>query len=165
MQVRRNSPQKAIKSIGIGALARLSGCSIPTIRYYEEIGLIAAPMRSAGGHRVYGVATQERLRFIRRCRDFGFSVEKVRELLNVADSALRDCDESVAIVRERLQQIETKMAELRLLRGALRTMVETCSSDCASAPATPCRIVDDISCSPCLERGEVMEPRNRARKS
>ena len=62
-------------SISIGLLAQQAGCSVPTIRYYEEIGLLPVVPRTEGGRRVYGSATVRRLSFIRRCRDFGFSIE------------------------------------------------------------------------------------------
>ena len=74
-----------------GALATETRCSVPTIRYYEEIGLLPKPERLPGGHRVYGEADRQRLLFISRCRDFGFSIEHVRELVALVDSPMRDC--------------------------------------------------------------------------
>ena len=72
--------------LAIGALAERTGCSVPTIRYYEEIGLIPAARRRASGHRVYDAKSEELLTFIRRCRDFGFPVEQVRELVALSNS-------------------------------------------------------------------------------
>jgi DNA-binding transcriptional MerR regulator len=75
-------------SISIGLVARQAGCSVPTIRY-EEIGLLPAVPRTEGGRRVYGSATVRRLSFIRRCRDFGFSIVEVRELVGLVDEPNR----------------------------------------------------------------------------
>jgi MerR family copper efflux transcriptional regulator len=66
--------------VRIGALAEQTGCSVPTIRYYEQIGLIPAARRRSGGHRVYDAAAVQQLGFIRRCRDFGFALEQIRAL-------------------------------------------------------------------------------------
>ena len=80
--------------IRIGILARMTGCSVPTIRYYEEIGLIAPASRRSSGHRVYDPAAAQTLSFIRRCRDFGFTIEQTRALLSLADGKDRDCIEA-----------------------------------------------------------------------
>jgi DNA-binding transcriptional MerR regulator len=75
----------------IGKLAKAAGVSTPTIRYYEEIGLLPPADRSESGQRVYGAEDLERLTFIRRCRDFGFGIEQVRLLAGLSISADRDC--------------------------------------------------------------------------
>ena len=77
--------------MNIGDVAEASGLPAKTIRYYEDIGLLPQASRRAGGHRVYGAADLRRLTFIRRCRDFGFPIEQVRELVALAGSPERDC--------------------------------------------------------------------------
>ena len=75
----------------IGDLARATGTKVVTIRYYEKIGLLAAPDRTAGNYRSYDAAALERLRFIRRCRDLGFSLDQIRELLDLSSDVARSC--------------------------------------------------------------------------
>ncbi len=77
------SPSSLPRSIGV--IARQTGCTVPTIRYYEEIGLLPPGPRTEAGRRVYGDEAVRRLTFIRRCRDFGFSIEQVRELVSLVD--------------------------------------------------------------------------------
>ena len=78
----------------IGALADQTGCNVPTIRYYEEIGLLPPARRRPGGHRFYSEADLRRLTFIRRCRDFGFPIEQVRALVELTEASDRDCNEA-----------------------------------------------------------------------
>ena len=75
----------------IGALAAQTGCNVATIRYYEEIGLLPKASRGPGGHRVYRDSDLRRLTFIRRCRDFQFPIEQVRELVDLIENPERDC--------------------------------------------------------------------------
>ena len=75
----------------IGALAERAGTNAPTIRYYEEIGLLRPADRQAGGQRAYGEEYVRRLAFIRRCRDFGFSIEQVRSLVALVQDRERSC--------------------------------------------------------------------------
>jgi DNA-binding transcriptional MerR regulator len=75
----------------IGALAERTGCNPPTIRYYEEIGLLPRPGRRASGHRTYSDEDLRRLTFSRRCRDFGFPVGQVRALVTLTETSDRDC--------------------------------------------------------------------------
>ncbi len=78
----------------IGALAERAGTNAPTIRYYEEIGLLRPADRQAGGQRAYGEEDVRRLAFIRRCRDFGFSIEQVRSLVALVQDRERSCMEA-----------------------------------------------------------------------
>jgi len=130
--------------LGIGALAELTGSSIPTIRYYEEIGLIPTARRRASGHRCYGDDTVELLRFIRRCRDFGFGIEQVRELVSLSTSEDRDCFETRDIAQAQLGAVRAKLAELRELERGLTRFVKSCTEQCAGGPATRCTILQDL---------------------
>src|SRR3712207_4811466 len=84
-------PAEALK---IGALAERTGTTTPTIRYYEAIGLLPPAGRQAGGQRRYGDDDVRRLTFVRRCREFGFSVEQVRDLVALVEDPARDCTEA-----------------------------------------------------------------------
>lgn len=131
--------------LGIGALGERTGCSVSTIRYYEEIGLIPAARRRASGHRVYGTESVEILTFIRRCRDFGFPVELVRELVALSQSDERDCFETLHIAQEHLRAVRAKLAELSGLERSLARFTQVCSERCAGGPAAKCTIFKDMA--------------------
>jgi MerR family mercuric resistance operon transcriptional regulator len=77
--------------ISIGILSKRSGVNVETIRYYERIGLLPAPPRSASGYRIYSSAHADRLQFVRRARDLGLSLDEVRRLLGLADQKSSSC--------------------------------------------------------------------------
>ncbi len=128
----------------IGALAQRTGCTVPTIRYYEEIGLIPPAKRRPSGHRVYGASAEDLLVFVRQCRDFGFPIEKVRELTLLARSDARDCVETRDIAQTHLNTVRVKLAELRALERSLSGLVKSCSALCIGGPAGQCSITKDL---------------------
>lgn len=125
------------KKYGIGALARDTGCNIETIRYYEKIGLLAAPPRSSGGHRSYAPHDTKRLSFIMRSRELGFSVPDVRQLLRLVDSGV-SCEEVRSITMTHLQTIRNRIVDLERLEAVL----QTAAADCAGGDVPECPIVD-----------------------
>ena len=129
----------------IGALATGTRCTVPTIRYYEDIGLLPQASRRAGGHRVYGEADLRRLIFIRRCRDFGFPIEQVRELVALAGSPERDCTAARDLAQAQLVDVRRKLKELRALERSLKAFVEDCTAQCAGGPADACVILEDLA--------------------
>ena len=129
----------------IGALAEATRCTVPTIRYYEEIGLLPEATRRTGGHRVYGESDLRRLTFIRRCRDFGFPIEQVRELVALAGSPKRDCTAARDLAAEHLGEVRRKLKELRALERSLETFVDACNAQCAGGPADACVILEDLA--------------------
>ncbi|UAB88121.1 helix-turn-helix domain-containing protein [Ruegeria sp. SCSIO 43209] len=118
----------------IGTLGKKTGTKVQTIRYYEQIGLMPEPGRTEGGQRRYGHTELDRLAFIRHARQLGFSLEAIRELLDLSDDPDRPCHEADRIARRQLKQIEQRMARLEALRTELERMVHECSggntSDC-----------------------------------
>jgi len=86
----------------IGRLADRTGTNAPTIRYYEEIGLLRSPDRQAGGQRVYGNEDVRRLTFIRRCREFGFPIEAARSLVVVLHNPQSSCMEARDLAQQHL---------------------------------------------------------------
>ena len=132
-------------SLSIGALARRAGCSVPTIRYYEGIGLLPVAPRSEGGQRLYGEAAVRRLGFIRRVRTFSFSIEQVRELVALMDAPERPCVEVRDVAAVHLQEVRRKLAELRELEMELAGFVRSCDSACAGGPAVDCTILEDLA--------------------
>ena len=100
----------------IGKLSKATGVKVPTIRYYEQIGLMAAPIRSAGNQRHYDRAAQDRLGFIRHARDLGFPLEAIRELLGLSDDPHGACAVADDIARRQLAAVEARIARLTVLR-------------------------------------------------
>lgn len=129
----------------IGALAERTGCNPPTIRYYEEIGLLPRPGRRASGHRTYGDADLRRLTFIRRCRDFGFPVEQVRALVALTEASDRDCAEARDVAQAHLDAVREKLVELQALERTLASFVDSCNAACAGGPAARCTILEDLA--------------------
>jgi DNA-binding transcriptional MerR regulator len=136
---------RATNGMSIGILAGQAGCSVPTIRYYEQIGLLPAADRGAGGQRVYGEEDLLRLMFVRRCRDFGFPIEQVRELVSLIGAPDRDCVEAGDIARTHLDDVRRKLKELRALERSLKQFVEDCSAQCAGGPTENCVMLNELT--------------------
>ena len=132
-------------SRSIGVLARQTGCTVPTIRYYEEIGLLPPGPRTEAGRRIYGDAAVRRLTFIRRCRDFGFSLEQIRELVGMVDQPDRPCVEVREVAARHLSQLREKLAELQALERSMAAFVCNCDTACAGGAAIDCTILEDLS--------------------
>lgn len=115
--------------LAIGTLAKRTGTKVQTIRYYEQIGLMPRPGRTEGGQRRYGEAELDRLAFIRHSRQLGFSLDAIRELLDLSDSPGRSCAEVDAIAQRQLREVEARIARLEALRGELRRMIAECGAD------------------------------------
>ena len=124
--------------LGIGELSQITGVKIPTIRYYEQIGLMPEPGRTEGGQRRYGDDELDRLAFIRHARQLGFSLEAIRELLDLSDHPHRPCLEADAIARRQLKQVEQRLARLEALRTELQRMVHECSG----GQTADCRVLE-----------------------
>lgn len=122
----------------IGSLARKTGTKVQTIRYYEQIGLMPEPGRTEGGQRRYGNPELDRLAFIRHARQLGFSLEAIRELLDLSDHPNRPCHEADAIARRQLKQVEQRLARLEALRTELKRMVHECSG----GQTADCRVLE-----------------------
>lgn len=128
----------------IGKLAKAAGVTTPTVRYYEEIGLLPEAERTASGQRAYGAEDLERLTFIRRCRDFGFSIDQVRVLAGLSISPDKDCREVGDIARGHLKEVQEKMAELKALERSLQRFVAECDAVCCGGPGRECVVFEDL---------------------
>ncbi len=113
--------------ISIGAAARGSGVNIETIRFYERSGLLKAPPRTAGGHRVYDAHGVKRLNFVRRARELGFTLGQVRGLLALADGREDSCAEVEKLGRAQLDATSGRIADLKRMEKVLAEMVKRCS--------------------------------------
>lgn len=122
----------------IGKLSQATGVKVPTIRYYEQIGLLPPPDRSRGNQRLYDKAALDRLSFIRHSRDLGFPLDAIRELLGLADDPGRSCTAADEIARRQLEQVNARIARLMALRDELGRMVRQCSN----GTVADCRVLE-----------------------
>lgn len=113
-------------SLTIGAVAKRVGVAIDTIRYYEREGLLPEPQRRASGYRSYDDSTITQLRFIRRAKDLGFTLEEIRELLALSADRARGVKAVKQRAQQRLAAIEQRIAELQRVRDGLAQLVESC---------------------------------------
>jgi len=132
-------------NLSIGALAKQVQCTVPTIRYYEEIGLLPHATRAANGRRYYGEADHKRLLFIKRCRDFGFPIEQVRNLVSLFEEGDRSCVEVRDVAQEHLNVVRAKITEFRQLEASLAAFVDSCDAACCGGTAKDCTIIEDLS--------------------
>lgn len=127
-------------TFNIGRLGERAGVNIETIRYYEKIGLLPEPGRTAAGYRQYGEDHLRRLSFIRKGRDLGFSIEAIRALLRLAEHPEQPCEDADRLASAHLAEVERKIEELGRLRNALREMAHCCAGTVAE-----CRIIDALA--------------------
>lgn len=112
--------------MNIGQLARQAGVPIDTVRYYERQRLLPEAARSAGGYRIFGEQDLHRLRFIRRAKALGFSLEEIAELLGLSDRHQQDMGSVRDTARARLQDLEQRIDELQRMYAALSQLVDAC---------------------------------------
>ncbi len=126
------------KMVAIGGLAAATGVKIPTIRYYESVGLLPNPSRSEANRRLYGDETVQRLRFIRHARELGFEVGDIRQLLMLTDQPDRPCDQVDAIAQRHLAEIQSRIRRLNALKSEISRMID----QCAQGKVANCRIIE-----------------------
>ena len=126
----------------IGTAAKLSGVNIETIRYYEREGVVPEAERSVSGRRLYGKTAIVQLRFVRRCRELGFSIADIKSLLAIANGGSASCDEARQIGQSNLQLVQDKIADLRRMETALAELIELCQAGQSECPMLQ-RLFDD----------------------
>ncbi|HTQ13834.1 MAG TPA: helix-turn-helix domain-containing protein [Rhizomicrobium sp.] len=124
----------------IGVLAERSAVNIETVRYYEKIGLMPKPARSAGGYRLYTVDHLKRLSFVRRGRELGFSLDELRDLLRLVDDRNHTCAQVRALTLEHVAGIRRKITDLRRLERTMTGM----AAQCSGKRIPECPIVDAL---------------------
>ncbi len=128
-------------ALTIGDLARQTGCKVQTIRYYEELGLMPEPARSAGNQRLYSGPHADRLAFIRHARELGFPLPAIRELLELSDKPREPCGSADEIARVHLREVEGKIARLNALRAELQRMIRSCRNGYVAQ----CRVIEVLA--------------------
>lgn len=123
-------------SVQISEVAKLAGVSAPTIRYYEEIGLLAKPLRSSAGYRRYTESTVEELQFIRKAQAIGFSLDEIAEILQLSKSGEKPCGHVLSLAHQHLAAVDERIARLQTFRKQLAADVRRWDAEKTS---TTCR--------------------------
>lgn len=135
--------------VKIGELAKMTGCEVVTIRYYEQEGLLKEPERTEGNYRVYGEDAQERLRFIRHCRQHGMKLSEIRELLAFSDNPTVSCDWVNNLIKQHIESVEKQINDLTHLKKHLESLYHKCDggkkSDCGIIKS----LIDGENCIYC----------------
>jgi Cu(I)-responsive transcriptional regulator len=130
-----------MSNLSIGDVARRTGVKVPTIRFYEQIGLLPPPPRTDGNRRRYEEDDVRRLAFIRHARELGFEVDDIRELLTLTAQPNRSCHEADSIASRHLQEIEQRIVKLDALRSELQRMVD----ECGHGRVCDCRVIQVLA--------------------
>lgn len=142
----------------IGDLARESGVKIVTIRYYEHIGLMPRAARTTGNYRTYSQAARQRLQFIRRCRDLGFTIDQVRDLLRLSSEKMHACGEVDRIAAQHRRAVQERLDDLKRLLSELERISACCRGEGVIAD---CRIIEALSNSERVPRSNAEDARPR----
>jgi len=139
-------PIKSLRAddVPIGELSRLTGVNIETIRYYEKIKMLPTPLRTVGGHRVYGPKETRILAFIRRGRGLEFTLDQIRALLDLGGPGKASCAEVREIAKHHLEDIRAKINDLAKLERLLSKTVAKCSGK----KAPDCPVLDILDIQP-----------------
>ncbi|MBL8907340.1 MAG: helix-turn-helix domain-containing protein [Rhizobiales bacterium] len=122
-------------------LARRSGCNLETIRYYEKIGMMQDPRDGRSGYRLYEDSHVQRLRFILRARELGFSIEEIRGLLSLVDGGTQTCAEVKDRTERHLADVRRRIADLR----KIETVLSATASRCSGTAVPQCPILDVLT--------------------
>lgn len=140
------------KPLTISGLSRESGVNLETIRFYERSELLPKPKRSASGYRHYEEADIRRVRFIRRGRELGFSLDEIRTLLGLAAQPHSPCAEADQLVQAHLQTIDARIRDLQKMKAELSKL-----AGCTSAEAEHCRLLEALDSRDCCLDNEARE--------
>jgi MerR family copper efflux transcriptional regulator len=128
--------------ITIGELAKRAQCTVPTVRYYEQVGLMPKPQRRDGGHRAYERKDLARLNLIRRARDCDIPLDKIKELVALSEGA-KPCAETIVFFEEQRRIIQNRIVALKELDLSLSLQIQSCANICIPNQK-PCVIYDDL---------------------
>lgn len=125
--------------ISIGALAKQAGVSVETLRFYEREGLLDKAARNKSGYRAYAPDANQRLQFIRRAQNLGFTLAEIRDLIALQTNPSSDCRDACAVATAKLAAVEAKLSDLDRMREELTRLINSCS---APVPVMECAIMD-----------------------
>lgn len=129
-----------MKAQTIGQASKATGIKVPTIRFYEQEGLLKVPPRTASGRRLYSDDDVQRLTFIRHARTLGFEIADIRSLLDLADHPDRPCDQADEIAARHLEAVESRLRQLEALKAELSRIVTLCGGGVAGQ----CRVIEAL---------------------
>ena len=129
------------EKVSIGEASRSCGVKVPTIRYYEQIGLLPTAPRTEGNRRTFDAGDLRRLVFIRHARELGFEIDAIRTLLTLQDDPRQPCGTADAIARARLAEVEQRIQSLNALKAELGVMIESCSH----GRVADCRVIEVLA--------------------
>lgn len=129
-----------VRSMQRAELAKRTGCNLETVRYYEKVGLLPEPPRTASGYRSYDTVHERRLRFVLRARELGFSLDEIRELLRLVDERDQPCAEARAVAAAHLDDVRAKIADLKRMERVLGDVV----AQCADGKLPDCPLIETL---------------------
>ena len=124
--------------LSIGELSRQTNCKVVTIRYYEKIGMLPKPARTSGGNRLYNQTETRQLLFIRRCRELGFHLDEIRELLELANGSIGNCSEIRTLTLTHAKEVRDRIRDL----GKIEKLLRNTASQCDAGNVPDCPILD-----------------------
>ncbi|MGE6687580.1 MerR family transcriptional regulator [Stutzerimonas stutzeri] len=124
----------------IGKLSKATAVNVETIRYYERIGLLAAPSRTESGYRTFSERDAEQLRFIKRGRELGFTLDEIRTLVELADQPEHACTDVDRLVQTHLVEVRQRIADLQRLEAELQRL-----AGCSESSVRECRIIETLT--------------------
>ncbi|MEP3049759.1 MAG: helix-turn-helix domain-containing protein [Erythrobacter sp.] len=131
----------------IGRLSNAAKVKVTTIRYYESVGLMGTPERSASGQRVYGNIDVERLSFIRHARELGFSMDAIKDLIRLQTEPDQDCSAVDSIAQIQLSEVQKRMSQLEALERELKRMIKNCQGGKVDGCQVMAAINDHSECA------------------
>lgn len=129
------------KNFTIGKVAKQTGVSIETIRFYEREGLIPEPPRRDSGYRQYTFPIIDRVRFIKRAKDLGFRLMEIKELLSLSIGPKTTCTDVKRKALEKMKEVDVKITDLRKIRNALKLLTDQCQG---KGPVSECPILENL---------------------
>ena len=149
------------KALTIGQLSKATGCKVPTIRYYEEIGLMPQPARSEGNYRLYSDSERQRLEFILHCRALDMTHQEIRQLLGLRDRPDQGCAEVNAVLDAHVEHVAERLRALRSLQSELKAIRARCD---APSTAKDCGILHELATPPKRTRSTTRKGIHEARR-
>lgn len=149
----------------IGEMAKMTGCQVVTIRYYEQQGLLPKPRRSEGNYRLYSPDDLERLQFIRHCRKHDMTLEEVRALLAYRDASHKDCSWVGQLLDSHIVNIDQQMRSLRQLKKYLQDLRRRCKGGGMADTCEILKSLGDVSRCGCGKQCEATAPRRRRKRA
>lgn len=142
--------------VKIGELAKMTGCKIVTIRYYEKEGLLKTPERTEGNYRIYEDDDIARLRFIRHCRQHGMTLSEIRSLLAFSDNPTFSCDWINSLIKQHIEDVEKQIEDLVHLKNHLKNLYQKCSGGKREGCGILKSLIDGDNCKYCQQIKRVL---------